>query len=239
MSPRSPDTPSLPAARDDQFEVAADRVAPLSAERPLSTASLVAETVELMNAAGESAEQKYQSRLDLLRERAGEVVSEVGARYDALEEDQYLERWSVVQLLTDLRRSASVNVLEEILRRPIPPERSPDPAHGFSTVGEETIIRTTAVEALARLAADGDQRSKQALLGNVRHPSFSVRRAAVQAIVDTGDADLVERARRELADTDDRRLFELRRVEVQSVPQAEGGRFLKQDTPPPPDPAVE
>jgi len=195
---------------------------------------MVADTVgNLMNAFGVGAEQAYQASLDRLRARAPEVVADVGTRYDALEEDQYSERESLIQLLTDLRHTASVPVLDDVLRRPIPPERSADPAHGLSTVGEEIIIRTTAVEALARLAADGDSGAKDLLLAQTRHDTFSVRRAAVQGIADSGDADLLDRMRRELQG-EDARLLEYRRIDVRSAPQAQGGRFLQPGYAPPP-----
>jgi len=235
-SPRSSDTPSIARESDDQLEVGPSR-AGLDYATGSEVGELVAQTVvTLMAASGADAEQAYQENLDLLRERADDAVAAVGAQYDALEEDQYSERWSVIQLLTDLRHATSVRLLGDVLRRPIPPERSPDPAHGLSTVGEEIIIRTTAVEALARLAADGDSAAKDLLLAQTRHEVFSVRRAAVQGIADSGDAGLLERARQALRGSDDARLLEYRRLDVRSAPQAEGGRFLKKGYAPPPEP---
>ena len=97
------------------------------------------------------------------------------------------------------------------------------------------MIRTTAVEALGRLSSDGDLAAKELLLRQVRHDAFSVRRAAVQAVADSGDSQLLESARKELADGDDQQLLAYRRLDVTNVPQAEGGRFLKMDSPPPPE----
>lgn len=234
-APRSPDTPILVNGGDDNLEAGRSRP-PLNFGTDSEVGKLVAQTVAtLMNASGDDAEQTYQRRLDRLRERADDVVTAVGAQYDELDEDQYLERWSMIQLLADLRHPSSLRVLENVFRHPIPPERSPDPAHGLSTVGEEIIIRTTAVEALARLAADGDRATKELLLAQVRHDAFSVRRAAVQAIADSGDAELLERVRQQLAGSDDQRLLEYRRIDVRSAPQAEGGRFLKEGNAPPPE----
>ncbi len=237
MSPqRSSDTPSVGGERDDQLEVGPSRRG-LDYGTDSEVGELVAQTVvTLMTASGANAEQAYQENLDLLRERADDVVATVGAQYDALEEDQYPERWSMIQLLNDLRHTASVRVLGDVLRRPIPPERSLDPAHGLSTGGEEIIIRTTAVEALARLAADGDSAAKDLLLAQISHKAFSVRRAAVQGVADSGDTDLLERVRRALRGSDDARLLEYRRLDVRSAPQAEGGRFLKKGYAPPPEP---
>lgn len=233
-APRSPDTPFLPR-RDDNLQPGPARRTPIPGAGS-DIGELVSATVAaMMNSSGDDAEQAYQRSLELLRERADEVVDVVGAQYDALDEDQYLERWSMIQLLTDLRHPASLRVLEEALRRPIPPERSSEPAHGLSTVGEEIMIRTTAVEALGRLSSDGDLAAKELLLRQVRNEAFSVRRAAVQAVADSGDSQLLESVRKELADGDDQQLLAYRRLDVTSVPQAEGGRFLKMDYAPPPE----
>jgi hypothetical protein len=45
---------------------------------------------------------------------------------------------------------------------PIPPERSKNP-HSFSTVAEETILRTTAIEGIKYLAADGSEAAIESL----------------------------------------------------------------------------
>lgn len=66
-----------------------------------------------------------------------------------------------------------------------------------------------------------------------------MRRAAVQAIAETGDTELTSRVREELSGTEDERLLNIRRVDVRGVPQAVGGRYLKDsktDDVPPPEP---
>lgn len=233
---RSSDTPSL-AGTDDRLEPE-DAGSSSAARESSETDALVTEALDsMMNPSGEKAEEAYQAHLNQLRERSDEIIAAVRDRYQTLDEQQYLERWGLIQLLTDFRLANSVSTLAEVLRQPIPPERSPDPAHGVSTVGEEVIIRTTAIEALARLAAEGLTSAKEQLLDQVEHDNFSVRRAAVQAIMESGDDELIQRVRRSLKGTDNERLLEFRRPDVRSVPQAEGGRFLKPDfAPAPPDP---
>jgi HEAT repeat protein len=190
----------------------------------------------LADPAGDDPEQAYQSGLRPLRERPEAAVRAAAARYDDLDEQRYLDRWGVLQVLTDLRVPAATRLFRDAIARPIPPEQSPDPAHGISTVGEEIILRTTAVEGLARIAADGDAPAKDALVELLEHPAFSVRRAAVQAITDSGDAELAERTRRRLEGTADEGLLSIRRAAVQDVPQAQGGRFLTDGGTPPPAP---
>ncbi|MFK0246167.1 HEAT repeat domain-containing protein [Amycolatopsis azurea] len=236
-TPRNPDTPSL-GSGGDNLE-AGPGSSGLGSFSNSEIGELVTQAAETMAASGEDAERNYQRSLDRLRERADDVVPALGEQYGALSEEQYLERWGLVQLLTDLRHAATVPVLENVLRQPIPPERSDDPAHGISTVGEEVIIRTTAVEALARLASAGDSAAKELLLRQIRHEVFTVRRAAVQAIAETGDTELTARVREELSGTEDERLLNIRRVDVRGVPQAVGGRYVKDkqtDDVPPPEP---
>jgi hypothetical protein len=231
----SQDTPQLAGAQGDRLERGASMSPQPSVPGDQSVPDLVADTIAvLMNAAGDGAEQAYQDRLEQLRGDDEAVVAAVRATYDALPEQEYLERWGAVQLLTDLRLPGSVEVLKSVLSQPIPPERSPDPAHGVSTVGEEVMIRTTAVEALARLAAAGDQAAVDTLRDNVSHEAFSVRRAAVQAIGELGDEQQVAYVRRTLGEEQASLLLGIRRLDVREVPQAEGGRFLKPDQPPPP-----
>ena len=62
------------------------------------------------------------------------------------------------------------------------------------------MIRTTAVEALARLAAAGDQAAVDTLRDNVSHEAFSVRRAAVQAIGELGGNEQIAYVRSTLGD---------------------------------------
>lgn len=230
-APRSPDTPFLgdgsdsfgPAERINTMAV----VAPPGSE----VGQLVTGAVAAMAAGGDSAEDSYQRALAALRERAGDAVTTLGATYESLEEDRYIERWSLVQLLNDLRLRESVAVLTEILRQPIPAERSSDPAHGLSTVGEEVIIRTTAVEALGRLLADGEGQARDALLEQVRHDVVSVRRAVIQAAVDSGDQRVRAAIVDALTGAPDEWLLGLRRVAVREVPQADGREFLRERDP--------
>lgn len=231
----NPDTPQLAGSQGDRLERGASMSPQQSVPGSRSVSDVVADTVAtLMNAAGDGAEQAYQDRLEELRADGDAVVAAVRATYEAFPEEAYLERWGTVQLLTDLRLGGAVDVLKTVLSQPIPPERSPDPAHGVSTVGEEVMIRTTAVEALARLAAAGDQAALEALRDNVSHEAFSVRRAAVQAIGELGDEQQVAYVRSTLGEEQASALLAIRRLDVREAPQAQGGRFLKSNQPPPP-----
>jgi hypothetical protein len=187
--------------------------------------ALIVEAVNRMGGMGDDAEERYQRALEDLKKRAEEVVGVVAAEYRDLPEESYLDRWSLVHLLAELRHPAALGILEDILSSEIPPERSPDP-HGFSTAGEEVMIRTTAVEALVRLSGEGVQDARELLLKYAEHPNFSVRRACVQGVMETGRDEDQERLRETLKRAGEDRLLTIERVDVRKVPQATGGRFL-------------
>ena len=237
---RSADTPFLGDGSDSFRPPQAPHTLRVGADPDIS--GLVTSALTAMAASGDTAEDAYLQTLVSLRERAEDVVAALGATYSSLEEDRYLERWSLVQLLTDLRARSAVDVLTDVLRQPIPEERSAHPAHGLSTVGEEMIIRTTAVEALARLVAEGDRPAREALLAQLRHEALSVRRAVVQAVMDSGDQQLRIEVAAALKGTADEWLLGLRRADVRDVPQADGRQFLRErdpeDSSTPPDPMV-
>jgi hypothetical protein len=138
--------------------------------------------------------------------------------YRTTPEDQYMDRWAQVHLLADLRNGAARPALDGILSTPIPPEKAPGPVT-YSTVGEETIIRTTAIEGLTRLAAQEDDREALELLRkHMGHENFSVRSAAIQGYLEAAGEGARDELRRELPERD-HFILDIRRVGVQEVPQ--------------------
>jgi len=106
---------------------------------------LILGAINSMGRIGENAEELYQQSLERLRSSAEKVMPIILSEYNDLPEMQYLDRWSLIQLLAELKHPSSLKFLDEILVTPIPPERSKDP-RVFSTRGEEAIIRTTATD---------------------------------------------------------------------------------------------
>ncbi len=231
------DTPSSEADDALEVEVIAHPFTfrHLADDQELADAILTA--VNAMGGAGECAEDDYQQALGRLRRKAKRACDAIAAEYDALPEDAYLDRWSLVMLLAELGHRNATTTFAAILESGIPEERSGDP-HGFTTVGEEVMIRTTAVEGLERLAAEGEDAAVEVLLANVTHENFSVRRAAVQALVATGGDEMPERLAEMLPERH-RDLLRIERRDVRGVEQAQGGLFLKPvdrgATPPPDD----
>jgi hypothetical protein len=191
-----------------------------------------------MSATGPTAETAYQDALDALRAQppaeVRQMVTEVGRE---LPEEAYLERWSLVQLMADVNHADLLEFFEDVIRTPIPPERSSEADYKSTTRGREVIIRTTAVDGLERLAAEGSSRAVDVLLDHVAHDNSTVRTACIVALQELG-GDAAERVRERVAD-EDRDLLEIRRVSVYDVPQPESGTYVRNpgvrdETPPEP-----
>ena len=187
--------------------------------------SLIVDAVDRMGGVGDDAEDRYQAALESLRKRADDVLEAVIHAYQALPEDGYLDRWSLVHLVAELRSPRALGFLDEVVASAIPDERYPD-SHDLTTVTEEVMIRTTAVDGIVRLSADGLEEARGVLLRQARNPQFSIRRACVQGLMETGTEKDQEELRAILRENGDERLLEIRRMDVREVPQATGGLFL-------------
>ncbi len=187
--------------------------------------ALIVEALNRMSGAGESAEEDYRDCIGRLCRKAKLASSIVEAEFFDMPEDAYLDRWALVMLAVELQHNGSLGFFEQILASAIPEEKSRDP-HSFSTVSEEVVIRTTVIEGLERMAADGDEEAIKLLFRNIGHESFSIRRAATQALLAVGGEDM----RKKLASELPKRhhdLLKIRRTDVREAEQAEGGLFLK------------
>ncbi|MGW5366245.1 hypothetical protein [Actinopolymorpha pittospori] len=156
-----------------------------------------------------------------------------------LRKEAYLDRWSLVQVLSDIRDPKAVAILREVIETPLPPERSSADDHKFTTTGREVIIRTTAVDGVARLAEDGSREAIGCLLDNVGHEDRTVRTACIVALSELG-GEPAERLRERVAE-EDRALLELRPVNIYDVPQPRAGEYVRDpgahDAPPPAPPS--
>ena len=137
-----------------------------------------------MSASGDDADAQYRRALTDLRKHADLVMVEIARSHSRCNERDYPTRWAHVHAASELRHPAALPFLRNLILTPIPPEESPDP-HSFSTVAEETILRTTAVEGVGYLARDRAN-AVGTLFEALRQPSLSVRRAAVQSLLAPG-----------------------------------------------------
>lgn len=219
------DTPRF--ERDDALEIEV-KPHPFSFARdpknPLN--EVIVDTVNRMGGVGEDAERDYQACLSTLWRQAKEVVAIVTQELKDLPASSYLDRWSLVQLLAELRQAASLDALDEVLSSQIPQEESADP-HSFTTMGEEVMIRTTAVEAVTRIAADGSKEALDLLLKHARHENFSIKRASIQGYLQISGEEGRKILLKNLPKRD-HHILDIRRTDVRAVPQAEGGLNLVQ-----------
>jgi hypothetical protein len=171
-----------------------------------------------MTAAGPDADEAYSHALHHANHDE-KFVHLVLKTLDAVEESAYPERWALLQLTIDLRHPATGDYLSKFVRLPIPKERSKDPVHGVSTVTEEVILRTTAIEGLSRLFSQGYD-SADVLLDVAGSSDYvAMRRAAWFALVDRGREDDLRRARELLEKSNFGWIADLKRVPVQEAEQ--------------------
>jgi hypothetical protein len=222
-TPRSPDTPRMMV--DDRLELKV-MAQPFQFERSVDAelAQRIVEAINRMGGAGEHAEACYQQALDGLARRGKEVTQALAEEMDRLDAASYLDRWALVQLMAELKQEAALDPLDRLLSSPVPEERSSNP-HSFTTAGEELMIRTTAVEAVTRVAAEGSQRACELLLRHARHENFSIKRAAIQGYLAHGGEGAREQLLKELPERD-HFILGIQRVDVRQVPQAQGGLHL-------------
>jgi hypothetical protein len=186
------------------------------------------DAVAVMTSGGVHADESYQRTLREIREDT-EFIEILLRTADSLPEEAYDERWALTQLAVDLQHPRTAEYLAALIRRPVPPEQAEDSGHGQSTVTEEVILRTTAIEGLARLTREGTDATKgqvEALLDTLVETLdstqyLSLRRAAWFALVDSGNEDVIGRARASLARRGEEWVTTMRRIPVEEAPQAD------------------
>ena len=213
------DAPRVGGNRDfvDAMNIAAlHRFPDVSGDERLYRALI--DALGAMTAGGPDADEVYNRIVRRLGEDE-EFVVVVLKTLESLDESEYQERWAVLQLAIDLEHPVAGGYLAEFVRRPIPEERSQDPVHGVSTVTEEVILRTTAIEGLARLFRR-DFDSTDVLLETVASSDYAaVRRASWFALIDGGRDDAVQRARGLLQESEYGWIVDLKRIPVQEAEQ--------------------
>jgi hypothetical protein len=228
-----------------QSPTSSDRLSVRRREHVLGSKSpagiALANAIAAMNQVGDGAEDEYQRTLEELRRQADAVAVEIARASSECKVQDYPDRWALVHIAAELRHRAALPYLRNIVETPIPPERSKDP-HSFSTVAEETILRTTAVEGVGELAREQQNRdAAEALWEFLKQPSLSIRRAAVQSLYRSAGSSKRTRDRiAALLPEEQRFLLDLKPVDVSDVPQiarpqrhlSEAGREGRTEAPP-------
>lgn len=176
--------------------------------------------IATMNKFGEDAQEENKETLKAMRKQAEEIISEIARAFGCCQEDDYPFRWALVYAAAELRHPATVPFLKNLVMTPIPPERSKNP-HSYSTVAEETILRTTAVEGVGYLAKekDGNEKLAEVLFDFLKQPSLSVRRASVQALLALDDSKKQRNRLAKLLPEDQHFILDIERKKVEDVSQ--------------------
>ena len=193
-----------------------------------------------MNRIGDNAQQLYEEALAALRSRPENTIAEIMRAERMTDEEDYSTRWALVHAASELRNPVALPYLRNLVQTRIPHERSRNP-HSFSTVTEETILRTTAIEGVEHLAVAGNNDAIEALFEFLEQPSLSIRRASVQAILATREGQSLRARVAVLLPQDQQFLLDIRRVDVREVPQINNPqKYLattrREKTNPPPAP---
>ncbi len=180
-------------------------------------AVLLANVVSAMYQAGDDAEENYQAALKRLRERPEEVVIEISRSEQCCHEDDYPTRFALIHAAAQMEHKAVLPFLTNLILTPLPAEKSSDP-HSFSTVQEETILRTRAIEGVGQLARE-NRDAANALFEFLKQPSLSMRRAAVQSLLAVRRDAATRKKIAALLPEEHRFLVDLKAVDVRQVPQ--------------------
>lgn len=200
--------------------------------------ALINNLVEAMYATGDDAEAAYEAALKDLRAQADEAAIALARLESDCDRRTYPRRWGLIYAAAQLQDDAVLPFLRQAVLTPIPPEQSANP-HSFSTVKEETALRTTAVEGVGSLAARGNERARDSLFEFLSIESVSIRRASVQSLLalDRGLRDRIA----EYLPRNFHYLLDIRPVAVTDVPQIKDprrhlreGRLPEKATPPDP-----
>ena len=173
------------------------------------------DVINKMGGVGDDAERNYQEALTAIRPNATETINAIEGELEALPTERYLDRWSLIQLLAELKDPASLSLLDKILSKPMPKELYADP-HKRSSLREETINLTTAVDAVTRIAANDNQDSLQLLFKHAQHESLSVRRASIQGFIEFGGQDALGKLR-EILPKNDHYLLDIKRTDIRKI----------------------
>jgi hypothetical protein len=173
---------STPKAPPDTVAPAVPAAAPrVSAPVNAKIAPLLRDAVVSLHAVNGAA--NYKATLFALRQTDG-AAAFVAQTYHAAPAHEYMERWSLATVLADMHHSNALAPLHTIAVAPLPPVAGEEAPH---ILAEEVVIRTAAVEGIARQAARNPD-ARALLLQSVQSSVFSVKRAAAQAFLAHGGA---------------------------------------------------
>jgi len=184
----------------------------------LTHAARLQDALSGLFAGGDDAQFRYDQAVDSLNRDPEQMMVAISAAYGHCPVTDYPQRHALVAAASRLRDEGALPFLASVALSEIPPEGSKDP-HSFSTVGEETIIRMSAVDSIARHAARGLQLAIDLLLRCVESPAFSVRRAAVSGLMATREWQNLRPRMEAIIPKEQHFIFDLKNVSVRDAIQ--------------------
>jgi hypothetical protein len=174
--------------------------------------------LQVMNQVGDDAEENYEKALSELRQRPDEAIIEIVRSEKACDDLDYPTRWALLYTATEIKHPSSLPFLSDVVLTPIPPEHSKNP-HSFSTVAQETILRTTAIDGIRYLAEQGNEEALKKLYEFIKLPSISMRRASIQAIFSARKDKETRDRLAALLPSEQQFLLDIKPTDVRNVPQ--------------------
>lgn len=138
------------------------------------------------------APKAHHERVAQLRAKAKTVAPALGRAVRALPREQFHERFALVNLMHELDDDATLPELVSVIETPA--EKADPSTLSMLEKQRDTMIRTLAVEGVARLARRGSSAARAALEQQLHHATFSVRRA-VQELLAIGGPDVAGKLR--------------------------------------------
>jgi hypothetical protein len=170
------------------------------------TAWLVGEAVRLLNAGDDEARADYRRAVELLAD-TGEAAATVRAILSNVRHEDVPLRWSLLYVLSDTGDTRAISLFSDIAASEVP---RVDRTSCESPRDGEVLVRTMAIEALARLAADPGA-IEGLFLVLQRQSEPALRAEAVKAL--RGHDDRVS----ELLGDDERWMLDLKRREFEEL----------------------
>jgi len=152
---------------------------------------------------GADAEAKYQESLTRLRAEPG-AADALYETYRKIPAEHYLLRTMLTEGLKELRSPAALAHLNDIAREKIPADRRPENTE-IDTRTDEVVIRITAVEGIAILAANRSAEAENSLLELTGNEDLTVRQMAARGYLNSPLGNLEEKLqvlRRKLPQTE-------------------------------------
>jgi len=167
---------------------------------------------------GENAQLRYDQAVDSLNRDPEPMMVAIAAAYGHCPATDYPQRHALVIAAGLITHEGALPFLASVALSEIPAEAAKDP-HSFSTVAEETMIRTSAVDAIARHASHGLQKAIDLLLRCVDTPAFSIRRAAVTGLMASPEGQHLRPRLEALIPKEQHFIFDLKKVSVRQAIQ--------------------